>query len=75
MPFNESLQSDIIPIYEIMPGWQESTFGTTKWEDLPINARNYINKIENIIQTKISIISTGPERTQTIDRNKILRNI
>ena len=75
LPFSESLQNDIIPIYEIMPGWQTSTFGTTKWEDLPINAQNYINKIENIIQTKISIISTGPERTQTIDRNKILRNI
>jgi len=75
LPFNENLQKIISPIYEIMPGWQSSTFGITKWSELPKNAQNYINYIEEVVETKISIISTGPERSQTIDRNNILSNI
>ena len=75
LPFNENLQNSVIPIYEIMPGWQCKTFGIKKWEDLPLNAKNYIKKIEEIIGTKISIISTGPDRLQTIDKNNILINI
>ena len=75
MPFNENLQKIISPIYKTMSGWQSSTFGITEWSDLPENAQNYINYIEEVIETKISIISTGPERSQTIDRNNILSNI
>jgi len=75
LPFNENLQQKISPIYEIMPGWQYSTFGITEWSNLPKNAQDYVNRIEEVIETKISIISTGPERSQTIDRNKILSNI
>ncbi|SVE19405.1 uncharacterized protein METZ01_LOCUS472259, partial [marine metagenome] len=71
LPFNENLQKIISPIYEIMPGWQSSTFGITKWSELPKNAQNYINYIEEVVETKIAIISTGPERSQTIDRNNI----
>ena len=58
-----------------MPGWQEVTFGITEWSKLPEKAKNYILFIEKMIDTKISIISTGPERTQTIDRNNLLNNI
>ena len=75
LPFNENLQQRILPIYKIMPGWKSSTFGITEWSDLPKKAQNYINCIEEVIKTKISIISTGPERSQTIDRNNILSNI
>ena len=75
LPFNENLQKIISPIYKTMSGWQSSTFGITEWSDLPENAQNYINYIEEVIETKISIISTGPERSQTIDRNNILSNI
>ena len=75
LPFNENLQQIISPIYKILPGWQSSTFGITEWSDLPKNAQNYINYIEEVIETKISIISTGPERRQTIDKNNILSNI
>ena len=75
LPFNENLQQIITPIYETMPGWKSSTVGITEWSNLPINAQNYINHIENAVETKISIISTGPERSQTIDRNNILSNI
>ena len=75
LPFNEILQQNIKPIYVTMPGWQTSTFGITNWDDLPINAKKYVNYIEKIIDSNISIISTGPERNQTIDRKNILNNI
>ena len=75
LPFSEKLQDLAIPIYETMKGWLEPTYGITNWKDLPTNAQNYINYIEKIIDSNISIISTGPERNQTIDRNNILGNI
>ena len=75
LPFNEFDQGNIKPIYEPLPGWEESTYGIKKWSDLPEKAKNYILFIEKLIDTKISIISTGPERTQTIDREDLLRNI
>ena len=75
LPFDENLQKNVTPIYETFQGWESSTFGITKWSDLPLNAKNYIKFIEKIVETDISIISTGPERNQTIDRKKILNNI
>ena len=75
LPFNENLQNSIRPIYETFQGWESSTFGITKWSELPLNAKKYISFIEKFIETNISIISTGPERNQTIDRNKILSSI
>ena len=75
LPFNELSQTLIKPIYKILPGWQTKTFNVKKWDDLPKNAQDYILYLEKLIQTNISIISTGPERTQTIDRNNLLNNI
>ena len=75
LPFNESEQLIIKPIYKKVPGWQESTFGIKHWEELPKNAKDYILFLETLVNTKISIISTGPERSQTIDRKNILSNI
>ena len=72
LPSNEIMQSKIIPVYKSLEGWNLSTYGLTKWSDLPKQAQIYISTIEKLIQTKISVISTGPERTQTIDRDKIL---
>ncbi|MEW5756846.1 MAG: adenylosuccinate synthase [Pseudomonadota bacterium] len=54
------------PIYEEMPGWKESTVGITRYEDLPLNARKYLEQIAAITETPIDIISTGPDRAQTI---------
>ncbi len=59
------------PIYIEMPGWSESTFGVKSYEDLPINAQNYLAKLEQLIETPIAIISTGPERNETIMRQEI----
>ncbi len=54
------------PVYEELPGWQESTVGMTKLKDLPANARNYLARIEELAGVPIDIISTGPDREQTI---------
>ena len=52
--------------YITMPGWKTSTIGITKFEDLPIEAKEYIAKIEELVGVEIGLISTGPEREQTI---------
>jgi len=54
------------PIYEELPGWQESTFGIKRYEDLPANARSYLKRIEEVTGAPIDIISTGPDRDETI---------
>ncbi len=54
------------PVYEEMPGWSESTVGVKRYEDLPENARAYLKRIEEITGTPIDIISTGPDRNETI---------
>ena len=74
LPFDENIQNILMPIYETIPGWQESTFGLTSWDDLPKKAQNYISFLESKIQKNISIISTGPDRAHTIDRNNLLGN-
>ncbi|HUJ22297.1 MAG TPA: adenylosuccinate synthetase, partial [Bryobacteraceae bacterium] len=56
------------PVYECLPGWQTSTAGISRYEDLPQNARNYLAYLENRTGIEIGCISTGPERSQTIVR-------
>jgi len=75
MPFSEQKQKTIKPIYKNLNGWNKSTFGIKKWSDLPLNAQKYIEFIEQKIECRVSIISTGPERSQTIDRDNYLTNI
>ena len=54
------------PVYEVMPGWSESTFGITSMDQLPANALAYIKKLEEVAGVPIDVISTGPDRNQTI---------
>ncbi|MDZ7662458.1 adenylosuccinate synthase [Thiohalophilus sp.] len=54
------------PVYEAIPGWQESTVGLKSYDDLPANARAYLKRIEEVTGTPVDIISTGPERSETI---------
>ena len=56
------------PIYETMPGWKTSISNIRKYEDLPENAKKYIEKVEDLIGAPIGIISVGPDREQTIIR-------
>jgi len=54
------------PVYEEMPGWQETTLGIKDYANLPENAKSYLHRIEEISQIRIDIISTGPDREETI---------
>jgi adenylosuccinate synthase len=54
------------PVYESMPGWSTSTVGVTKYDELPLNARNYLKRIEEVTGVPIHIISTSPDRDHTI---------
>ena len=54
------------PIYESVPGWSESTIGVQSFDALPSNARAYIKRIEALVGAPIDIISTGPDREETI---------
>lgn len=56
----------ITPVYEELPGWTESTFGAKSIDDLPKNARDYISYVEKAIGARIDIVSTGPDRVETI---------
>ena len=59
-------QIKVKPVYKTFPGWKQSTRGIRKFEDLPDNAKNYIKELEKFTETKISSISTSPERQDTI---------
>ena len=58
------------PIYEELPGWSESTVGLRSYDELPENAKAYLKRMEEVVGIPVDIISTGPERDETI----ILRN-
>ena len=73
IPASEDLQAQLKPVYESMPGWQTSLRGVRKVEDLPQNALNYIRRLEELIGVQAVIISTSPERDDTIRVKDILR--
>ncbi|QNM95592.1 adenylosuccinate synthase [Chitinimonas koreensis] len=66
LPVGAEELSGCAPIYEEWPGWSESTFGVKRYEDLPLNARNYLERIAEVTGAPIDIISTGPDREETI---------
>ncbi len=57
---------DCVPVYEDMLGWKTSTVGITRNDALPENARAYLRRIEEIVETPVDMISTGPDRSETI---------
>ena len=60
------------PVYETLPGWQSDTVGITTYEQLPEKARAYIAYLENALGLPIAIVSTGPDRVHTIQRETLL---
>ena len=60
------------PVYETLPGWQSDTVGITAYEQLPEKARAYIAYLENALGLPIAIVSTGPDRVHTIQRETLL---
>jgi adenylosuccinate synthase len=54
------------PVYEDLPGWNESTVGLTRYEQLPVNAQRYLERMQSVVGVPVDIVSTGPDRDQTI---------
>lgn len=68
LPLNAENMEQCQPNYITLPGWQSSTVGVTEFSQLPENAKQYIEKVEELLSTPIDIISTGPERRENIIR-------
>ncbi|QIR85139.1 adenylosuccinate synthase [Paracoccus sp. AK26] len=66
LPTAAALQAKVKPIYEEMEGWQESTQGARSWADLPAAAIKYVRRVEELIQCPVALLSTSPEREDTI---------
>ena len=66
LPASQAAQARVQPVYESFPGWQESTSGARSWADLPAQAIKYVRRIEELIEAPVALLSTSPERDDTI---------
>lgn len=66
LPASTGLQAQVEPIYETMDGWTESTQGARSWAELPATCIKYIRRIEELIEAPVALLSTSPERDDTI---------
>ena len=66
LPTAADQQARCKPIYETVPGWSDSTEGARSWADLPANAIKYVRRVEELIQCPVALLSTSPEREDTI---------
>lgn len=60
--------AEVEPVYEELPGWKEPTVGVQRYDELPLNARAYLERIESLVGVPIDVVSTGADRDQTIVR-------
>jgi adenylosuccinate synthase len=65
-PAHAADQARVEPIYETMPGWSQSTAGARSWAELPAAAIKYIKRVEELIRCPVTLVSTSPERDDTI---------
>ncbi len=68
VPVGAEALAQVEPVYEELPGWKTSTVGITEYAALPLEARRYLERIEELVGVPVDIISTGPERNETIVR-------
>ncbi|MEM6889399.1 MAG: adenylosuccinate synthase [Pseudomonadota bacterium] len=66
LPTAADLQARCTPVYEELPGWSASTDGARSWAELPANAIKYVRRVEELIQCPVALLSTSPEREDTI---------
>ncbi|MGE5517114.1 MAG: adenylosuccinate synthase [Bacteroidota bacterium] len=66
LPASQAAQGEVEPIYESIEGWKDSTRGARSWMDLPATAIKYVRRIEELIEAPVSLLSTSPERDDTI---------
>lgn len=66
MPSNIRQAAAVTPIYEEMPGWQREISGVRQFDDLPVEAKDYIRRIEDFTGVPAVIVSVGPDRSETL---------
>jgi adenylosuccinate synthase len=66
LPLDADEIAACVPVYDSFPGWTESTAGITQWDALPLNARRYLERVQQFIGAPIDMVSTGPDREHTI---------
>ncbi|HEY8126591.1 MAG TPA: adenylosuccinate synthase [Methylocystis sp.] len=66
LPASQAAQARVQPVYETFPGWKESTSGARSWADLPAQAIKYVRRVEELIEAPVALLSTSPERDDTI---------
>jgi adenylosuccinate synthase len=66
LPLDADDVAACVPIYDSFAGWTQSTFGVTDWDALPLNARRYLERVQEFIGAPIDMVSTGPDRVHTI---------
>ncbi|MBA2932803.1 adenylosuccinate synthase [Sphingomonas sp. CGMCC 1.13654] len=66
LPPHAADQANVEPVYETIPGWSENTAGARSWADLPAAAIKYIRRVEELIRCPVALVSTSPEREDTI---------
>ena len=66
LPTASEQQARVVPVYETLEGWDQSTAGARSWADLPAAAIKYVRRIEELIQCPVALVSTSPEREDTI---------
>jgi adenylosuccinate synthase len=66
LPTAADLQARVTPVYETLEGWPDSTAGARSWADLPAAAVKYVRRVEELIQCPVALLSTSPERDDTI---------
>ena len=66
LPADANLQARLTPVYETLEGWKETTHGARSWADLPANAIKYVRRVEELIGAQVALLSTSPDRDDTI---------
>ena len=66
LPSSTKLQAEVTPVYETFEGWPSTTRGARSWAELPATAVKYVRRIEELIGAPVALLSTGPERDETI---------
>ena len=66
LPASQAAQARVQPGYESFPGWEETTSGARSWAELPAQAIKYVRRIEELIEAPVALLSTSPERDDTI---------
>ena len=66
LPAAQAAQASVEPVYETFEGWKDTTVGARRWSDLPAQAVKYVKHIEELIDAPVALLSTSPEREDTI---------